>query len=131
MIVNHLALKRQVTVLVLLIFIVLAGLYCYSTLPRESFPDITIPYVFVITTYEGVSPEDMEELVTIPIERKLKGIADVEEIRSTSAEGISTVAIKFLPKVDIDDALQKVRDKVDQEKQTSLPICLMIQSSRK
>jgi multidrug efflux pump len=113
MIVNQYALKRQVTVLALLVLIVIAGVYCYATLPRESFPDITIPYVFVTTTYEGVAPEDMEELITIPIERKLKGIDDVEEIRSTSAEGLSTVAIKFLPKVDIDDALQKVRDKVD------------------
>jgi multidrug efflux pump len=113
MILNRLALKRQVTVLTLLVLIVIAGLYCYITLPRESFPDITIPYVFVNTKYEGVAPEDMEKLITIPIERKLKGIADVEEIRSTSAEGISTVAIKFLPKVDIDDAVQKVRDKVD------------------
>ncbi len=116
MIVNELALKRQVTVLVLLVLIVLAGLYCYITLPRESFPDITIPYVFVTTTYEGVAPADMEKLITIPIERKLKGISDVEEIRSTSAEGISTVAVKFLPAVDIDDAVQKVRDKVDQAK---------------
>ena len=116
MIVNHYALKRQVTVMALLALIVIAGVYCYVTLPRESFPDITIPYVFVTTTYEGVAPEDMEELITIPIERKLKGIDDVEEIRSTSAEGLSTVAIKFLPKVDIDDALQKVRDKVDQAK---------------
>lgn len=116
MIINQLALKRQVTVLAILVFIVIAGLYCYITLPRESFPDITIPFVFVTTTYEGVSPKDIEELVTIPIERKLKGIGDVEEIRSTSAEGISTVAIKFLPTVDIDDAVQKVRDKVDQAK---------------
>jgi multidrug efflux pump len=117
MIVNRLALKRQVPVLALLFFIVVAGLYCYLTLPRESFPDITIPYVFVTTKYEGVSPEDMEKLITIPIERKLKGVADVEEIRSTSAEGISTVAVKFLPSIEIDDALQKVRDKVDQAKQ--------------
>ena len=116
MIINRLALKRQITVLALLVVIVIVGLYCYVTLPRESFPDITIPYVFVTTTYEGVAPEDMEKLITIPIERKLKGISDVEEIRSTSAEGISTVAVKFLPKVNIDDALQKVRDKVDQAK---------------
>jgi multidrug efflux pump subunit AcrB len=95
MILNQLALKRQATVLALLVIIVIAGLYSYATLPRESFPDITIPYVFVTTTYEGVAPEDMEELVTIPIERKLKGIDDVEEIRSTSAEGISTVSIKM------------------------------------
>ena len=116
MILNQVALKRQVTVLTLMGFILIAGIYCYITLPRENFPDITIPYVFVTTTYEGVAPEDMEELITIPIERKLKGISDVDEIRSTSAEGISTVAVKFLPKVDIDDAVQKVRDKVDQAK---------------
>ncbi|MBW2283464.1 MAG: efflux RND transporter permease subunit [Deltaproteobacteria bacterium] len=116
MIVNQLALKRQTTVLVLLVFIIIVGVYCYVTLPRESFPDITIPYVFVTTTYEGVAPQDMEELITIPIERKLKGLSDTEEIRSTSAEGISTVAVKFLPSVDIDDAVQKVRDKVDQAK---------------
>jgi multidrug efflux pump len=113
MIVNQLAIRRQVMVLALLVFIVIVGLYCYFTLPREAFPDITIPYVFVTTTYEGVAPADMEELITIPIERKLKGISDVEEIRSTSAEGISTVAVKFLPTMDIDDAVQKVRDKVD------------------
>jgi len=116
MIINQAALKRQATVLALLVIIVIAGIYCYATLPRESFPDITIPYVFVTTTYEGVAPEDMEQLITIPIERKLKGIDNVEEIRSTSAEGLSTVAIKFLPKVDLDDAVQKVRDKVDQAK---------------
>jgi len=116
MILNQAALKRQATVLALLVVIVIAGLYCYATLPRESFPDITIPYVFVTTTYEGVAPQDMEKLITIPIERKLKGIDNVEEIRSTSAEGLSTVAIKFLPKVDLDDAVQKVRDKVDQAK---------------
>jgi multidrug efflux pump len=116
MILNQTALTRQVTVLALLVIIVIAGVYCYATLPRESFPDITIPYVFVTTNYEGVAPADMEELITIPIERKLKGIDNVEEIRSTSAEGVSTVAIKFLPEVDLDDAVQKVRDKVDQAK---------------
>jgi len=117
MIVNELAQKRPAAVLSLLVVLVILGTYSYLTLPRESFPDITIPFVFVTTTYEGVAPEDMEKLITIPIERKIKGISDLEEIRSTSAEGISTVAVKFLPGVDIDDALQKVRDKVDQAKQ--------------
>ena len=116
MIVNQVALKRQAAVLALMVLLVVAGIYCYRTLPREAFPDITIPYVFVSTTYEGVAPEDMEKLITIPIERKLKGISDLEEIRSTSAEGFSTVAVKFLAGVNIDDALQKVRDKVDQAK---------------
>jgi multidrug efflux pump len=124
MILNELALKRQTTVMVLLVLLIVTGIYSYAVLPRESNPDITIPYVFVNTTYEGVSPQDMEKLVTLPLERKLKGLSDVEELRSTSSEGRSVVAIKFLPSVDIDDALQKVRDKVDQAKQdlpTDLP----------
>ncbi len=116
MIINKAALYRQSTVLVLLLLIVLAGAYSYAVLPRESSPDITIPYIFVTTDYEGVAPEDMETLVTIPLERKLKGISDTEEIRSVSDDGVSFIAIKFLPSVDIDDALQKVRDKVDQAK---------------
>ena len=85
MIVNELASKRPAAVLSLLVLLVIVGAYAYVTLPRESFPDITIPYVFVTTTYEGVAPEDMEKLITIPIERKIKGISDLEEIRSTSA----------------------------------------------
>ena len=77
MIINRLALKRPATVLALLFFIGIIGVYCYATLPRESYPDITIPYILVTTRYEGVAPADMEKLITIPIERKLKGLADV------------------------------------------------------
>ncbi|MCG8531030.1 MAG: efflux RND transporter permease subunit [Desulfovibrionales bacterium] len=116
MIVNEVALKRQSVVFVLLWLIILAGLSSYFSLPREADPDITIPYVFVTTTYEGVAPEDVEKLVTIPLERKLKGLSDVEEMKSTSKDGASSIAIKFVPSVIIDDALQKVRDKVDQAK---------------
>jgi CzcA family heavy metal efflux pump len=114
MIVNEGALARQPLVLVTLVLIVVAGLYSYMKLPREAAPDIQIPYIFVTTDYEGVAPEDMEKLVTIPLERKLKGLEGVEELTSRSDDGKSTIAIKFLPSIDIDDALQKVRDKVDQ-----------------
>ena len=116
MIVNQAALKRQITVVVLMILIIIAGTYSYVSLPRESDPDITIPYIFVTTHYEGVAPEDMEKLVTVPLERKLKGLSDVEEMTSISDDGLSRVVIEFVPSVDIDDALQKVRDKVDQAK---------------
>ena len=114
MIVNETAQRRQPLVLVCLLLIVVAGLYSYARLPREAAPDIQIPYIFVTTDYEGVAPEDMEKLVTIPLERKLKGLEGVEELTSQSDDGKSTIAIKFLPSIDIDDALQKVRDKVDQ-----------------
>ncbi|MBU1002814.1 MAG: efflux RND transporter permease subunit [Proteobacteria bacterium] len=116
MIINRSALKRQSTVLVLMVFITLAGLSAYSSLPLESNPDIQIPFVFVTTEYEGVAPADVEKLVTIPLERELTGVSGVEEIRSTSQDGFSVIAVKFDPDVVIDDAMQKVRDKVDQAK---------------
>jgi len=116
MIINQMALSRQSTVMVLLIFIIIAGISSYASLPRESDPDITIPYIFVQTTFEGVAPEDMETLVTMPIERKLKGLSGTKEISSISDDGVSIIKVEFNPDVDIDDALQKVRDKVDQAK---------------
>lgn len=116
MIINEGAVRNQPLVMVFLVLIVVAGLYSYAKLPREAAPDIQIPYIFVTTDYEGVAPEDMEKLITVPLERKLKGLEGVEELTSQSDDGSSTIAIKFLPSVDIDDALQKVRDKVDQAK---------------
>lgn len=102
--------------MVLLVFIIIAGISSYASLPRESDPDITIPYIFVQTNFEGVAPEDMETLITMPIERKLKGLSGTKEISSISDDGVSIIKVEFNPDVDIDDALQKVRDKVDQAK---------------
>lgn len=114
MILSDVAIRKRTTVFVLIVMIVLFGSYNYITLPRESAPDIAVPFIIVTTTYTGVSPADMENTVTLPLEKKLKGLRDVEEITSVSAEGVSSISIEFLPDVDIDDALQKVKDKVDQ-----------------
>ncbi|MBI5095889.1 MAG: efflux RND transporter permease subunit [Candidatus Hydrogenedentes bacterium] len=113
MIVSDLAIRRSSTVIVLLVLIVAVGVYAYIHLPRESAPEVIVPFVNVVTTYQGVAPEDMESLVTVPIERKLTGISGIKEIRSASVEGVSSVTIEFEPDTRIDDALQKVRDKVD------------------
>ena len=82
-------------------------------LPVETEPEIIVPMAMVTTRYEGVAPQDMETLVTMPIERKLTGISGVKKITSTSAEGMATVVVEFETGVDVDDAIQKVRDKVD------------------
>ena len=102
--------------MVLTVIVVVIGIYCYSALPRESEPDITIPNVFVSTTYKGVSSSDIESSITIKIEKKLKGLDRVKKIHSISAEGLSQINIEFLPGTDIDDVLQKVKDKVDEAK---------------
>ena len=114
MILSDVAIDRRNTIYVLIVLITVFGLYSYFTLPRESNPEIVIPLILVTTTYEGVSPSDMESLITVPIERKLTGIAGVKDIESTSAEGISFIQIEFEADEDIDAAIQKVRDKVDQ-----------------
>ncbi len=116
MLISDVAIRQRSTVFALMFIAIVVGVYSYLTLPRESNPDITVPYVLVVTTYEGVASSDIESLVTLPIERKLKGLKNLKEIRSVSAEGSSMITVEFDPDVDIDDALQWVRDKVDQAK---------------
>ena len=79
------------------LLLLLWGGYETTRMPVDVFPDLTAPTVTIVTEAQGMAPKEVDTLITIPIERKLKGISDVEEIRSTSAEGISTVAVKFLP----------------------------------
>jgi len=116
MLISNAAIDRRSTVFALMLIIVVVGIYSYIVLPRESAPDITVPYVLVVTSYEGVASEDIENLITRPLERKLKGLKDVEKMRSVSAEGSSMITIEFIPDVNIDTALQWVREKVDQAK---------------
>ena len=104
------------TVLLMVVCVVLFGTASYLTMPRESAPDIAIPFVLVTTPYIGVSPEDIEGLVTVPIENELAGLKGVKEMSSTSAEGVSIISMEFQPDVVIEDALQKVRDRVDKAK---------------
>jgi len=116
MIVTNLSIRNRTTVFVLSAALIISGAWAYSVLPREAAPDVQIPIVLVNTSYRGVSPADMETSVTMEIEKKLKGLSDVREIRSTSSEGFSSIVIEFEPTFDSDTALQKVRDKVEQAK---------------
>ncbi|MDM8537608.1 efflux RND transporter permease subunit, partial [Desulfobacterales bacterium HSG17] len=116
MIISDTAIKNRTSVVVLSVIIFAIGIYCYMVLPREATPDITIPNVFISTSYKGVSATDIETSITIPIEKKLKGLDRVKNIKSISREGTSQINIEFIPDTDIDEVLQKVRDKVDEAK---------------
>lgn len=117
MIVTETAVRKRVSVIVLSLVILIFGWISYNGMPRESEPDITIPFVFVQTRYPGVAPEDIEKSITIPIEKKLKGLESVKHINSSSTEGMSSIVIEFTAGTDIDDVLQKTKDKVDMAKQ--------------
>jgi multidrug efflux pump subunit AcrB len=116
MMLSDLAVKKSVTVAVLAVIVLVFGIYSYGMLPRENEPDITIPYVFVSTSYRGVSPTDIETGITIEIEKKLKGLEGIKKIHSVSSEGLSSISIEFVTGTDIDKALQDVKDKVDEAK---------------
>ncbi len=112
-----LAVRNRTTVLFLTLLIVIGGLYSYFTLPLEAAPDITIPNVFITTSYRGASPEDIEKGITIPIEDEIQGLSGVKEITSVSSEGQSSINVEFVTGTDIDQVLTKVKDRVDRAKQ--------------
>ena len=113
MLLTDVAIKNRTTVAMLGLIIIIAGSYCYMTLPREAFPDIPIPQIMISTMYEGVSPEDIETSITMKIEKELNSISGVKEITSSSAEGLSLISVEFTPDVPTNVALQRVRDRVD------------------
>ena len=113
MIIPTTAVKKRTSVVVLAIIIIIFGFMSYNSLPRESAPDITIPYIFIITNYPGVAPEDIEQSITIPIEKRIKGLEAVKQIKSSSTEGMSSIIIEFVTGTDIDQVLSKTKDKVD------------------
>ncbi len=121
MILSNAALENRTTILVIVVFIIITGVWSYLSLPRESAPDVEVPNILITTINEGVSPEDIESGVTNKIETELSGLKGLEEITSTSQEGVSVVNVEFKTDVDIDDALQRVKDKVDLAK-PELPV---------
>lgn len=113
MIVTNFSVQHRVAVFVLILGIALLGTFSYLTLPRESSPDIKVPLVTIMVPWPEASPEDVESSVTVPLERELKNLKGLTEMTSVSAEGASIVTCEFDPDINVEDALQKVREKFD------------------
>jgi multidrug efflux pump subunit AcrB len=114
-------LKNPVSVIVLAMLLFITGLMSFTGMRRESFPEIKIPYIYVTTVYAGANPPEVENLITQKIEDKLDGVDGVKEMTSSSNEGFSNIFLEFEPTVKVEDALRRVKDKVDQAK-GDLPI---------
>ena len=114
------AIDNKTSIYVLAVLISILGLMNYILIPKEQFPQVIIPYIVVNTPYPGTSPEDIENLVTRPIEKQLKSLSDVKKITSNSVPDFSSIIVEFDPKISIPDAKQRVRDAVDKSK-TDLP----------
>ncbi|WP_420547374.1 efflux RND transporter permease subunit [Curvivirga sp.] len=110
------AFNRSRTALSLLLFILIAGALAYINIPKESDPDIDIPIIYVSLHHEGISPEDAERLLVRPIEKEVRSIEGIKEMRSTAYEGGANVVLEFDAGFDADTALDDVREKVDTAK---------------
>lgn len=113
------AIKNKSSMYLMMIIITVAGIYQFMTLPKEQFPDIVIPTIYVQTINVGNSPKDIESLITQPIEKQIKGItgAKITKTTSTSVQDFSAIMVEFDANVKVDVALQKVKDAVDKAKQ--------------
>ncbi len=113
------SINNRTPIYFLILVVSLWGMFQFATLPKEQFPDIVIPTIYVQTIYVGNSPKDIENLVTRPIEKQIKGItgAKIKKFTSTSQQDYSAVIVEFDTDVKTDVALQKVKDAVDKAKQ--------------
>ena len=107
---------NRTTVFVLMAIIIISGLYSYITVPKESFPEVVIPEIYIGTPYPGNSPTNIEKLITRPLEKEVNTITGVDEISSTSIQGYSAIDVKFDFDVTPAEALRKVKDAVDKAK---------------
>ncbi len=122
------AIDNRTAVYIIAVLISVFGFLKFNNLPKEQFPDIVVPTISVTTVYVGNSPTDIENLVTQPIEKQLKGIsgAKVNKIQSISQADYSLIVVEFDTDVKTEIAKQKVKDAIDKAK-TDLPTDLTSQ----
>lgn len=114
------AIDNRTATYILTIIITLAGLMTYFNLPKEQFPEIKMPQIIVQTFYPGTSPENMENIITKPIEKEVKGLTGVKKVTSNSFQDFSVVIVEFNTDVEVARAKRDVKDAVDKAR-TDLP----------
>lgn len=107
------AIRRPIFVIMVSLIVIIMGTVALLKLPVDMMPDITFPALTIMSEYEDASPEEVEELLTRPIEESISSVQGVKEIRSSSSEGRSTVRVSFEWDIDIDDAANDIRDRID------------------
>lgn len=107
------AIRNKTSIYLTALFLSILGIFTYQSLPKENFPEVVIPQIFVATVYAGTSPADMENVVTKILEKEIKSISGVKKITSNSMQDFSTIIVEFNTGVAIDVAKQKVKDAVD------------------
>nr|WP_294943123.1 efflux RND transporter permease subunit [uncultured Mucilaginibacter sp.] len=111
------AIDNKTAIYVLIFLISAMGLISYNNLPKENFPDIDIPKIFITTVFRGQSPQNIENLVTKQLEKHLKSLKGLKKVTSNSVQNVSIITAEFNTNVEIKDAKVEVKDAVDKAKQ--------------
>lgn len=111
--ISEVSVKRPVAMCMIVMIIVVLGLYSLTMLPMDMYPNITMPMVLVQTSYSGVAPTEMENMVTKPLESAVATVSGIKSIQSTSSQGSSMVIAEFNQGTDIDVAAMEMREKID------------------
>ena len=107
------AIDNRTAIYIITVIITLTGIMSYINIPKESFPDISLPNIYISVVYPGTSPKDMENLVVRHIEKECKGISGVKKIKSNALQDYCSIVVEFNSDVKIEDAKRKVKDAVD------------------
>lgn len=107
---------RKRALLMMLLFLFVAGISAYINISKESDPDVPIPVIYVSVRHEGISPEDAERQLLRPLEEQLRSIEGIKEMKSTASSGYASVVLEFYVDTDIKNALIDVREQVSQAK---------------
>jgi len=109
------AINNKTTIYVLMVLILFSGISAYFSMPRENFPEVKETKIYINSVFPGNTAEDIEKLITDPLEEKLKTVSNVIEITSNSQEDFSMIIVEFDENITVDAAKQKVKDEVDTE----------------
>jgi len=109
------AINNKTTIYVVITLILFLGFSAYKSMPRESFPEIKETKIYINSIFPGNTAEDIEKLITDPIEDKIKTVSNVVEITSTSQEDVSLIIVEFDEHISVENAKQKIKDQIDTE----------------
>ena len=107
------AIGNKTTIYMAMLLVLFLGGSAYNSMPRENFPEIRETKIYISSVYPGNTAEDIEKLITDPLEDKLKTVSNVVEITSTSQEDYAMVVVEFDEDISVDKAKQKVKDEID------------------
>ena len=110
------AVNNRSTVFFITFIILVVGIYSYKMMPKEAFPEVTMPQIMVTTPYPGNSTENIEKFITKPLEKEINGVDGVKKMLSNSMQDYSMLMIEFQPNIEVSQALQDVKDAVDKAK---------------